>query len=116
MITLPFLIAFSAISFLFFGVSCFVTPFIRAEFIRYGLSNKRNLVGTLQIFGALALVLGYLYYPVVGIIAAIGLALLMLLGFGVRLKIKDKAIQSAPSLLYAIINTYIAIVLIYKFF
>ena len=106
------LVLISTISFLFFGISCFVTAEMKTEFIRYGLSDKLKLVGTLQVIGALALGLGYLYLPILAIIGAIGLSILMLFGFGVRLKIKDNFIQSAPSIIFAFLNAYIAIVMI----
>ena len=112
MTLITILVLISTISFLFFGISCFVTAEMKTEFIRYGLSDKLKLVGTLQIIGALALGLGYLYLPTLAIIGAIGLSILMLFGFGVRLKIKDNFIQSAPSIIFAFLNAYIAFVMI----
>lgn len=88
---------------------------MRNEFIRYGLSKHLKLVGILQILGALGLGLGYLFLPYLSVVAAVGLSILMLFGFGVRLKIKDSVIQSSPSIIYAIINAYIAIALILSF-
>ena len=85
---------------------------MRNEFIRYGLEKRLKLVGALQIIGGIGLAIGYLFLPALGIASAIGLSLLMLLGFGVRLKIKDTFIQSAPSIVYAIVNAYISIALI----
>ena len=73
------------------------------------------LVGSLQIIGAIGLCAGYfLDLNLLTIISAIGLALLMLLGFGVRLRIRDTFIQSAPSVIYSAINIYIAIAVIYE--
>lgn len=80
---------------------------MKTEFVRYGLVQQRTTVGVLQLIGAVGLFLGYLYNPVLQLIASLGLCILMILGFGVRLKIKDSFIQSAPSLLYALINGYI---------
>jgi len=82
---------------------------MKTEFIRYGLGQWRPLVGALQICGALGLIIGYYYALILSIFAAFGLSLLMILGFGVRLRIKDNALQSAPSLLFALLNAYIAI-------
>lgn len=82
---------------------------MRKEFERYGLGKWRPVVGILQLMGAAGLLLGYFYVPVLGSIAAAGLSLLMMLGFTVRLKIKDSIVQSAPSFIYALINAYIAI-------
>lgn len=110
--SLPILIFFSSASFLFFGLGCFFSPRLKTEFIRYGLRKQRVIVGTLQLIGAGGLLLGYFYYPKLTIIAALGLCILMILGFGVRLKIKDSFIQSVPSLLYAIINGYIFLCLV----
>ena len=106
---LTILLFFSAFSFTFFGISCFVAPSMKTEFIRYGLSKQRNTVGLLQIAGALGLVIGYFYFPLLVIITAICLSVLMILGFWIRIKIKDSVVQSAPSFFYALINTLIAI-------
>ncbi len=112
MMVLTCLVVFSSVSFLLFGISCFLTPFMRTEFVRYGLGQWRPVIGVLQILGAVGLILGYCYLPILGIFAAMGLSILMILGFGIRLKIKDSALKSAPSLLYALINVYIAIILL----
>jgi len=106
---LSFLVLISTVSFLFFGFSCFFSEHIRREFIRYGLSRHLKLVGSLQIAGAIGLCIGYFFFPILSVIASLGLAMLMLLGFGVRLKIKDSFLQSSPSFIYAVINTYISI-------
>ncbi len=84
---------------------------MKSEFIRYGLKNYVKLVGGLQIIGALGLLIGYYYKPVLAICAALGLAILMIFGYGVRIKIKDNFIQSAPSFIYAIFNIYLAFAL-----
>ncbi len=84
---------------------------MRNEFIRYGLGRHLKLIGTLQIAGATGLIAGYFSYPILALMAATGLSVLMLLGFGVRLKIKDTFLQSSPSIIYAMINVYIAVVL-----
>ena len=94
----------SALSFLFFGTACLTSTKMKSEFTRYGLSKSRVLVGVLQLLGAFGLFLGFFYSPVVQALAALGLCILMILGFIVRLKIKDSFIQSAPSLLYAVLN------------
>ncbi|MGB7393005.1 MAG: DoxX family protein [Pricia sp.] len=101
---------FSAISFLFFGISCFVMDRMKSEYVRYGLESQRELVGVLQILGGLGLIFGYFYLPTLGLVAATGLCLLMILGFGVRLKIKDTFWESSPSFIYALLNAYIAFV------
>ncbi|NDV62789.1 hypothetical protein G0Q06_10035 [Puniceicoccales bacterium CK1056] len=108
MTILNLLITFSGVSFLFYGISCLVTPYMKNEFARYGLADHRVVTGLLEIAGAAGLFLGLLF-PIIGTLASGGLSLLMLLGFLVRLKIKDGFIRSFPALLYMALNLYILI-------
>ncbi|MDG1378865.1 MAG: DoxX family protein [Flavobacteriaceae bacterium] len=100
---------FSAFSFIFFGISCLFSTYMKSEFKRYGLKHYQKLVGTLQILGALGLFLGqWLSLSVQGL-AALGLSILMFLGFLTRLKIRDSLLQSSSSLFYAVLNAIIVI-------
>ncbi|WP_299216332.1 DoxX family protein [uncultured Aquimarina sp.] len=98
---------FSALSFLLYGFSCLFSNHMKNEFVRFGLEKRRNLTGVLQILGGLGLIVGYFCFPILISVSSGSLALLMLLGFGVRIKIKDPLLASMPSLLYAILNFYI---------
>lgn len=79
---------------------------MKKEFERYGLSQFQSITGVLEILGALGLILG-LKYKLVLMISAAGLSLLMLLGFAVRIKIKDSFVQSFPAFFYMLLNFYI---------
>ena len=103
---------FSGFSFLFFGAASLFTSQMKSEFKRYGLENSRALVGGMQLLGALGLILGYFYSPFIQTLAASGLTILMLFGFLVRLRIRDSFIQSAPSLIYAVLNAILCILLL----
>ena len=92
------------VSFYAYGVSCTFTSHMVAEFERYGLAPFRRLTGYLQILGATGLFVGLLVFPPVGIVAAFGLSVQMLLAFCVRLRIKDSVLQTLPSLIYMWIN------------
>jgi hypothetical protein len=105
-VTISLLLWFSAISFFAFGGACFVSDYMRGEFARYGLSRQRRLVGLLQIMGACGLLAGK-QLPWLGQLAAAGLALLMLLGVGVRIKISDSFLQTVPALGYLALNVYL---------
>lgn len=108
MIVLQILVLFISISFFFYGLGCFYSPTMFEEFKRFGLTPfQRKLTGFFQVLGALGLVNGYYFMPIIGFFAAIGLTLLMSLGFGVRLKIKDNFIQSFPSLFFALLNLFV---------
>jgi len=64
-------------------------------------------VGGLQLIGGLGMLIGMCYIPFLHAMSAAGLAVLMTLGFIVRIKIKDSIIQALPSLGYALLNTFI---------
>ncbi len=105
-----FLLLFSSVSFIFYGLSCLFLPGLRAEFTRYGLANMRRLTGFLELAGAAGLLVG-LKVPVVGALAAGGLGVLMVLGFLVRMKIGDGLLRALPALTYALINLYLLLYL-----
>ena len=102
------LILFSAISFLGYGSACFLSAYIKREFVRYRLESQRALVGALQLGAAIGLVAG-LSQPWMGRSAAGGLAAMMLVAVGVRIKIKDTLPQTTPALLYLALNTYLCL-------
>jgi len=81
------------------------------EFERFGLSKiQREITGVSQIIGGSGLVIGYYVSVTLAAISAFGLCALMILGFGVRLKIKDSVVLSAPALMYALLNLYLGLV------
>jgi uncharacterized membrane protein len=109
MIVLQILVLFISVSFLFYGLGCFYSPTMYKEFKRFGLSNtQRKITGFFQVLGACGLSYGFYLNPTIGFSAALGLSLLMSLGFGVRLKIKDSFIQSFPSFFFALLNLFVA--------
>lgn len=83
------------------------------EFERYGLASYRKIVGAFQLLGGMGLLIGMMYSPSLQLWAAAGLSVLMLLGFMVRLKIKDAFLLATPSLSYALLNAYICYELLF---
>lgn len=104
-------LVFSSFSFVFYGLSCLFSNRVKVEFRRYKLDHFRALVGSLQIAGSLGLV-GGIWLPALGGAAAMGLAMLMLLGLVVRKRLRDNVIQMIPAGVYLIINVYLAMVFI----
>ncbi len=100
------LIVISALSFIYYGLTFFINSKMKEEFDRYELAKFRNLVGFLQLLGGFGLLVG-LMWNLILIISAGGLALLMLIGFGVRIKMKDGLLESLPSFIFMLINGYI---------
>jgi hypothetical protein len=103
------LVWFSALSFLFYGFSYYLSSHMKDEFKRYGLEKFAFLTSTLQILGASGLVVGLQFYPIL-IFSSGGLSLLMFIGFIVRLKIKDGFWKSLPAFLYFVVNAYLFII------
>ncbi len=100
------LILCSAISFLGYGSACFLSDSLKREFERYRFGSQRTLIGGLQFCAALGLLAGQ-NQPWMGRAAAAGLALMMLVAVGVRIKIKDSLLQTTPALFYLVLNTYL---------
>lgn len=100
------LILFSSISFFGYGLGCFLSAHLKREFDRYRLGSLRALVGGLQLCAAIGLVAG-LSQPWMGRAAAAGLALMMLVAVGVRIRIKDSLPQTTPALFYLALNAYL---------
>ena len=100
---------FSGISFLFFGTACFTASRMKSEFVRYGFDRQRPLTGVLQLLGGLGLLIGYWASPWLAAFSAGGLSLMMMFGFGLRIKIKDSFLMSFPAFFYAVLNLYLCI-------
>lgn len=80
-----------------------------AEFKRYGLTDsQRRLTAVLQIIGSAGLLTGFIF-PSIGLLAAAGFSIMMLVAFIVRIKIKDSFAQSLPSLLFMLVNIWLTI-------
>jgi uncharacterized membrane protein YkgB len=102
------LILCSALSFLGYGSACFFSDSLKREFNRYGFGSQRALIGGLQLCAAVGLLVG-LSQPWLGRAAAAGLALMMLVAVGVRIKINDTFLQTTPALFYLVLNAYLCL-------
>ncbi len=78
------------------------------EFERFGLERLRVLTGSLEILGGLGLLVGLKSQPIL-VSSAGGLALLMLIAFLVRLRMRDSLAASLPSLLLMLLNVLIMV-------
>lgn len=79
------------------------------EFKRFGMTDsQRKFTGILQIAGSAGLIAG-LIMPGVGLLAAAGFTAMMLVAFIVRIKIKDSILQSLPSIIFLLINGWLAV-------
>ena len=101
-------ILFSSLSFFFYSYYYFISPRMKQELKRMGVSHLGLFISTSQFLGACGLLIG-LEYNLILILASLGLATLMFCGFLVRMKSKDGLWLSLPALFYLILNTYIFI-------
>jgi len=106
------LVILNAVFFLFYGLQCLVLKKMISEFRRFGMPDSQRIItGVLQLLGSAGLVIG-LYLPLLGCLASGGLALMMLVAFGTRMKVGDGFMQSAPSLIFLVVNSWLS----YSFF
>jgi hypothetical protein len=99
--------ATSIVLFMGYGLLCLLGDGMVEEFERYGLSSYRRLTGGLEVLGAAGLGVGYLF-PSVGLLSAVGLALLMVLGLGVRVKVRDPLLEMVPAAFLCGVNSFLA--------
>jgi hypothetical protein len=103
---LNILILISGLSFLAYGIAYFTTSSMKSEFVRFGLGKFGQLTAVLEIMGAVGLMLGIMINSIL-IVSSGGLAILMLLGVIVRLRVKDPLFVTLPALFYMGLNAVI---------
>lgn len=99
-------ILISSLSFFGYAVSYFISPHMKIEFKRFGLGKIGLLTIILEFIGAVGLIVG-LKFNLLLVVSSFGLALLMLVGLIVRIRLKDTVWVSLPALLFMGLNTYI---------
>lgn len=96
----------SSFSFFAYAFSYFTSPHMKNEFKRFGLERMGLTTAILEITGALGLLVGLKFNPIL-MISSLGLGLLMFAGLVVRIKLKDSILISLPAFFYMILNAYI---------
>ena len=79
---------------------------MKSEFKRFGLEKLGALTAVLELLGAFGLLVGLRFHPLL-LVSAGGLAILMLLGVAVRIKMRDSLLISLPATFYMLLNAYI---------
>ena len=101
----------SSLSFVGYGITYFTSPHMKQEFIRFGLPGLGRMTAVFQILGAAGLLAGF-WFPILLVLASGGLALMMLVGVAVRVKLKDSLWVSIPALFFLMLNSTIFILAI----
>lgn len=96
----------SALLFIGYGTTCFFSKAMVVEFARWGLQRLRILTGSLQIAGGVGIIAGHYYRPFL-LFSSAGLALMMLIAFMTRLRVRDSFSASLPSFSLLLLNAYI---------
>lgn len=96
----------SGVTFLIYGVVCFYSVSMANDFHRFGLDYLRIPTGILELLGGAGLLIGLKWTPATWISSA-GLALLMLIAFAIRMRMRDNIAVSLPSFTLILLNLYI---------
>lgn len=96
----------SSLSFFGYAISYFKAPHMKNEFKRFGLEKIGLFTIFLEIIGALGLLIG-LKLNIILLLSSLGLAVLMLAGLVVRIRLRDSIWISFPAFFYMALNTYI---------
>ncbi len=99
-------IVVSCALFLFYGIASLSMDGMKRDFERFGLSRLRILTGALEVLGALGLIAGQFWPPLVPLSAG-GLALMMLVGVATRIRVLDSLAQTLPALGLMCVNLFI---------
>ena len=97
------ILLFSAISFIFYGITSFFSKRMLSEYDRWGYKNQRILLGCLQLLGGVGLIVGIVNSTLL-IIASFLLTFMMITAVFVRIKIKDNIVQMFPAIFYTVLN------------
>ena len=104
-----FLIIFSSISFIYYGLNSLLSKRMHSEYSRWGYNNLRVFLGWCQLLGGCGLIIGMIHHslnPLISITSFL-LTVMMLTAVFTRIKSKDGFLLTLPSLFYSILNAII---------
>ena len=99
----------SAAAFGWYGLTCFFSQTMIAEFDRWRLPALRILTGVLQLAGSVGLIVGHFFSRPLLLFSSAGLALMMLLALFARLRIRDHLAAALPAFSLMLLNVFIAV-------
>ena len=101
-----FVIIFTAVSFIIYGYSSFVSRRMKSEYARWGYSDQRKIVGFLQLLGGLGLLIG-IKIDILLILTSFCFILMMNMAIFIRIKIKDNITDILPAITYLFLSVMI---------
>jgi uncharacterized membrane protein YphA (DoxX/SURF4 family) len=78
------------------------------EFQRLRLPHWRRLTGVLQILASAGLLAGFFSWPL-RLFCSAGLAIMMLVAIGVRIRVSDSLWAATPALFFFLLNLFLAL-------
>ena len=103
------LIVFSSISFIYYGINSFFSKKMVLEYSRWGYDKLRFYIAWCQLLGGCCLLAGLLHsslYTFIPITSFL-LSIMMINAVFTRIRVKDKLIDTLPSVFYFILNAVI---------
>lgn len=99
----------SAAAFGWYGLTCFFSKAMVAEFERWRLPALRVLTGTLQIAASAGLILGHFFSKPAVVVSAGGLAVMMFCALLARVRIRDDPYAALPAFSLMVLNLFIVV-------
>ena len=103
---LNLVIIFTAVSFIIYGYSSFISRRMKSEFKRWGYNNQRKTVGFLQILGGVGFLLG-LKINLLLVLTSFCFIIMMTSAILIRIKIKDNITDILPAITYLFLSILI---------
>jgi len=103
---LTLVVIFTAVSFIIYGYSSFISRRMKSEYARWGYNNQRKIVGSLQLLGGIGLILG-LKINVLLITTSFCFIMMMTMAIFIRVKIKDNITDVLPAITYLFLSILI---------
>jgi len=94
---------FTGLSFIVYGVNSFISNRMIREFDRWGLADKRQLIGGAQLIAGIGVLVGF-KSDFVLILSALFIMAMMLVAIMVRIKIKDNISDILPAIAYILLS------------
>jgi uncharacterized membrane protein YphA (DoxX/SURF4 family) len=107
-VTLVVLALVSSLLFLYYGFKVLFNTASKEEFERFGVPVMRRFVGIMEVLGGAGVILGLVVAPL-GALAASGLAVLMILGLIVRIRVHDPVRLMVPAALLGALNAVLVV-------
>ena len=103
---LTLVVIFTAVSFIIYGYSSFISRRMKSEYARWGYNNQRKIVGSLQLLGGIGLILG-LQINVLLITTSFCFIMMMTMAIFIRVKIRDNITDILPAITYLFLSILI---------